>query len=160
MNPPDMRAVAHAILRAADAAYLTTIDPSGYPRTRAMFNLRNASWFPRQISLFAPHTDDFVTYYTTNTASAKIEQLAANRRASAYYCLVREYDGLLLAGDLEVVDDPAIRRAVWNEGWESYYPQGPDDPDHTVLRLRPRRAEGWHQSRRFEFTISPEVLPP
>ena len=25
-------------------------------------------------------------------------------------------------------DDSALRHAIWNEGWERYYPGGPDDP--------------------------------
>ena len=134
-------------------AYVATVDPDGYPHTRAMFNLRNPSWFPRQVPLFAEHADDFLIYLTTNTSSWKNRQLADHPRASAYYCLPVEYEGLLLIGDLEVVDDTEIRHAVWNEGWERYYPGGPDDPDHTVLRMRPRKAEGWHQSRRFAFEI-------
>jgi general stress protein 26 len=145
--------LARAILEQADAAYLTTVDLGGYPHTRAMFNLRNPAWFPRQAPLFRGHERDLLLYFTTNTSSSKLRHLAENPRASAYYCLVREYDGLLLIGEVEVADDSAIRRAVWNEGWEKYYPGGPDDPDHTVLRLRPRRVEGWHRSRRFEFHL-------
>lgn len=38
-------------------------------------------------------------------------------------------------------------------GWEQYYPKGPDDPDHTVLRLYPIYAQGWHGFQRFEFDI-------
>ena len=153
MSDEPIRAVARATLETADVAYLTTMDAEGYPHTRAMFNLRNPSWFPKQIPLFAAHRDDFLLYFTTNTSSVKTRHLHSNRRASAYYCRVQEYDGLLLTGDLEIVDESDLRHAVWNEGWERYYPGGPDDPDHTVLRLRPRYAEGWHQSRRFEFQI-------
>ncbi len=155
MSDAELRAVARTVLETADAAFLTTIDQHGYPHTRAMFNLRNPSWFPRQAPLFASHADDFLLYFTTNTSSTKILHLAANRRASVYYCLVRDYEGLLLTGELSVVADVAIRQAIWNDGWERYYPLGPDDPDHTVLSLHPRRAEGWHQSRRFEFAIEP-----
>jgi general stress protein 26 len=48
----------------------------------------------------------------------------------------------MFAGDLEIVDDSGLRHAVWNEGWEKYYPQGPDDPDHTVLRMYPKYGGG------------------
>jgi general stress protein 26 len=150
---PDLPTIALSILERADMAYLSTVGPDGYPHTRAMFNLRNPSWFPKQAPIFADHADDFLVYLTTNTSSWKIRQLMKDPRASIYYCLPLEYEGLLLVGDLEAVDDTAIRHAVWNEGWERYYPGGPDDPDHTVLRMRPQKAEGWHQSRRFAFEL-------
>jgi pyridoxamine 5'-phosphate oxidase len=60
---------------------------------------------------------------------------------------------VMLAGDIEIVDDSEVRSALWNDGWERYYPQGPDDPDHTVLRLYPKLVQGWYQATRFEFTL-------
>ena len=69
---PDFRAVAREIMETADVAYLSTIDPGGYPHTRAMFNLRNPAWFPKQAPLFRGHEEDFFVYLTTNTASWKI----------------------------------------------------------------------------------------
>ncbi|KUK27322.1 MAG: Uncharacterized protein XD60_0564 [Acetothermia bacterium 64_32] len=37
----------------------------------------------------------------------------------------------MLGGEVEIVADPGIRNALWNAGWERYYPAGPDDPDYT-----------------------------
>ena len=59
----------------------------------------------------------------------------------------------MLAGDIEVVDDSGIRNALWTDGWEVFYPGGPDDPDHTVLRLYPEYATSWYKGQRFEFNI-------
>ena len=56
-------------------------------------------------------------------------------------------------GEIEVVDDSGLRQALWNEGWERYYPGGPDDPDHTILQLYPRLATGWYKAARFEFEL-------
>lgn len=59
----------------------------------------------------------------------------------------------MLAGDIEIVDDQKIKHALWNEGWEKYYPNGPDDPDYSVLRLFPKNVRGWLGWGTFEFTI-------
>ena len=94
-----------------------------------------------------------LVYFSTNTSSHKLRQIKADPRVSVYYCNPGQFHGLMLSGDIEVIDDSALRQALWNEGWERYYPGGPDDPDHTVLRLRPKRAMGWYNASRFEFGI-------
>jgi len=141
------------LMETAPAVYLTTNGPGGYPHTRAMFNLRNREQFPGQVPLFAGHREDLLVYFSTNTSSKKLHQIRADPRVSVYYCSPGQFHGLMLSGDVEALDDSAVRHAIWNEGWERYYPGGPDDPDHTVLCLRPRRAIGWYKATRFEFEI-------
>jgi len=84
-----------------------------------------------------------------------VAQIRRDPRGSLYYCHPKRHRGVLLVGDLAVIDDSALRHALWNESWTMYYPGGPDDPDYTVLRLSPRRVEGWHGSGRFDFTLGP-----
>jgi len=135
----------------APAVYLTTCGSGGYPHTRAMLNLRNRRQYPDQARLFAGHEADLMVYFTTNTSSGKILELKANPRASAYYCDPAHFHGVMLGGDLQIVDDSSLRRALWKAGWERYYPGGPDDPDHTILRLLPTVVTGWHKASRFAF---------
>jgi len=140
-------------MQTAPAAYLTTIDGGGYPYTRAMFNLRNKDMFPLLADIFESHDRDLMVYFTTNTSSVKLSQLRVNPKVSVYYCNPLEFHGVMLSGDIQIVSDPHLKRTLWQPGWERYYPQGPDDPDHTVLRLLPRLARGWHASERFEFSL-------
>jgi general stress protein 26 len=153
VNEDELRDDCIELMETADGVYLTTVSEDGYPRTRAMLNLRNRSQYPDQASLFAEHRGDLLVYFTTNTSSSKVSHIRANPKVCVYYCTPSQFKGLMLSGDIEIVDDPAIRGALWNDGWERYYPGGPDDPDHTVLRLFPRAAEGWWGSHRFAFTI-------
>lgn len=60
-----------------------------------------------------------------------MREIQANRRVSVYYCNPKEVKGVMLGGEVEIVADPGIRNALWNAGWERYYPAGPDDPDYT-----------------------------
>lgn len=153
MDPREQRIACRELMETSRVAYQTTLGPDGYPRTRAMLNLRNRELYPRQVPLYAGHADDLLTYFTTSRASIKVAQIAANPRVGVYCCDPESYRGLMLGGDLEIVDDPTLRRAVWNEGWERYYPGGPDDADHAVLRLRPRFAEGWWSGERIQFRL-------
>ncbi|MEW5869313.1 MAG: pyridoxamine 5'-phosphate oxidase family protein [Chloroflexota bacterium] len=151
MTSEEIQATCLEIIETAPIVYVTSIADDGYPHTRAMFNLRNREMFPRQIPLFAGHEADFLIYLSTNTSSHKLQQMRDNPKVSLYYCHPSQFKGVMLLGDIEIVDSSELRQALWNEGWERYYPSGPDDPDHTALRLRPKSAEGWSNARRFEF---------
>jgi general stress protein 26 len=133
------------LMEVAEAAYLTTIDDGGFPHTRAMFNLRNASHFPLLRGFFAEHRDDFLILFTTNTSSVKVGQIEGNPSSCVYYCTPMEFRGLMLVGNVEIVEDTDLKERIWQEGWERYYPEGREDPDYAVLSMDPDRAEYYHR---------------
>ena len=59
----------------------------------------------------------------------------------------------MFGGEIEIVDDLELKKDLWQEGWEKYYPKGYDDPDHTVLRLVPTVAKGWAGSMTFRLEL-------
>lgn len=147
MPESDLPALARQLMRIAEAVVLTTIDASGRPQTRAMLNLCNATVYPGLRSLMDEEGAGYGTWFTTNTSSRKMADLRANTAVSAYYCRPAEWRGLMLGGDMEIIDDPALKRRLWQPGWELYYPLGADDPDYAVLRLRPTLVKAYHQLR-------------
>jgi general stress protein 26 len=118
-----------------------------------MFNLRSKEQFPGLIELFKKRKDDFVVYFTTNTFSPKTAHIKVNPRVSVYYHKPAEFRGLMLSGEMEIVTDSKVKESIWQPGWERYYPGGVHDPDHTVLRLRPRAAKYYHQLSSFLFDL-------
>jgi general stress protein 26 len=154
LDDQEIREVSLELLESADAAYVTTIDQEGCPQTRCMFNLRNKHKFPKLIDVFEEHKEDFMILLTTNTSSEKVTHIRRNPAACIYYCRPEDFHGLMLTGTIEIVDDHRIRERLWHEGWERYYATGPNDPDHTVLRLIPKRAKGWYKGHTFTFLIN------
>ena len=152
MDTKEAKRVSLELMASTEAAYVTTIDEGGFPQTRVMFNLRYKEQFPSLIELFQGH-DDLLVYLTTNTSSAKISQIKANPAGCVFYCNCKEFHSLMLAGTIEMVDDPEMRKTLWQDGWEIYYPKGPSDPDYTVLRLSPIKAKGWYKDQAFEFSL-------
>jgi general stress protein 26 len=146
-----------ALLESLHIAYLSTVDAEGYPQTRAVFNLRCRHRFPGLTPLFAGHERDFLLYFTADSSSPKMEEIRAHPAASAYFCRAEDSFGLLLAGLCAVVEDPRIKEACWQEGWERYYPGGRGDPEYGILQLRPRRMKGWFQSRPFALPVGAET---
>lgn len=153
MHEEDAKRLSLELMSIAEAAYLTTVDRQGFPHTRALFNLRNREQFPGLQRLFREDLDDFAIYFTTNTSSQKVEHINRSRKVSVYYCLPGEFRGLMLGGEIEIVTERCAKEAVWNSGWEKYYPTGVHDPDHTVLCLRPTFAEYYHRLDRTCFAL-------
>lgn len=153
MSDINIKVASLKLLESADAAYVTTLDEEGYPQTRCMFNLRNTQKFPKLIDVFKDHKDDFMVLLTTNTSSEKITQIRKNPAVCVYLCKPDRFHGLMLSGNMEIVDDRTLKEALWHKGWERYYPKGPHDPDHTVLRLYPIKAKGWYESHTFAFEL-------
>jgi general stress protein 26 len=129
------------LLETAEPACLVTVDPAGYPHARAVFNLHNRSQWPDLVGFLSPQAAGFTIYFATNTSSTKVSHVRANPKACAYYCDPKEYRGLMVQGTLEIIDDPAVKRALWQDWWTKYYGGGVDAPDYTVLRLRPVLAK-------------------
>jgi len=153
LNDQEIKKISLELLGSADAAYVTTIDQESHPQTRCMFNLRNRQKFPKLIEMFDEHKDDFMILLTTNTSSEKIAHIRKNPVACIYYCQPEKFHGLMLSGNIEIIDDHKLREKIWHEGWERYYATGPNDPDHTVLRFLPIKAKGWYGGCAFEFSF-------
>jgi general stress protein 26 len=141
------------LMEVAEAAYLATIDEEGFPQTRAVFNLRNRDQFPLLAGLFQAHKDSFLALFSTNTSSTKVQQLKANAAASVYYCKPGEWRGLMLRGRVDIAPDSELKKAVWQNGWERYYPKGLEDPDYTVLSMYPDKASYYHRLDKCSFTF-------
>jgi len=155
MDKKELRAACLDLMATAEVVYLAAIESDGYPRIRAMLNLRNRAQYPDHAALYAGHDDDFMVYVATNTSSKKRKDIEANPRVGLYYCRPTEFLGMSLVGDVEIVGDAATKEAVWADGWERYFPTTgrPDDPDYTLLRLYPKSARGWTGSETFELTF-------
>jgi general stress protein 26 len=123
---------------------LSTISLSGYPQTRNMLNLRNAAQYPSLVPFFANYSmADY--FFGTNTSSAKMDEIRHNSKACIYFTNPNTWHGLTLSGDIYVVDDEEIKRAIWQDGWEMYYKGGLSSPDYSILHLKVKQLNKYYQ---------------
>lgn len=142
------------LMEVSEAAYLTIIDSDGFPETRAMLNLRNAKKYPGLKDIFQQHNSDFLTYFTTNMSSPKIERVKKNPKVCVYYCKPDEWRGLMVAGFMEIVNDKDIKDELWQDNWTMYYPEGVEDPDYAILCLQPTFLKGYHQLQQYTINMT------
>ncbi len=143
MKEKELKQECVKLMETADVAYLGTIDGDGFPQTRAMVNLRNKAQFSGLTSAFEEHQEDMLIYVTTGTASDKFKQIKANPKVSVYFCNPQKIQGLLLAGEMELVTDMDIKKQLWQDDWKIHYPNGYDGPEYNILCLRPSLVKYW-----------------
>ena len=156
LNPTETIKFCTELMNEANFVVVTTIDTEGFPESRAMFNLKNSTKFPTLKPIVNSKDDPFYTILGTNTSSNKIQEIKHNPKATLYYCVPEKFHGLTLTGVLQFREEMDLKKDLWVDGWEIYYPQGYKDPDYTILQLIPQYARGWYGSGKYEFKISYE----
>ena len=131
-------------VQAAEIVYVATLNEEGYPVTRVMFNLHNAERFPKQAAFLAGLNEGFHVYLGTNAVSSKVSHIRRAPRMSVYYHVQGSWQGMLVAGEAEVVSDMEIKRGLWQDEWSVYYEGGVEGADYTIIRLRPVFAEYYY----------------
>ena len=139
------------LMDTSKAAILTTIDSDGNPITRAMFNLRNKEQFPEFSEFFGGLDNQFEIYISTNTSSTKISHINKNPKICVYYCDPLSFKGVSFNGEVEIIDDMNIKSKIWLDWWTRYYFEGLEDPDYSLLRLRPKTAEFYYKLQKVQF---------
>lgn len=101
---------------------LALLDPDGYPTASALTAAKADGL--REIT--------FCTGLESNKAK-RIE-----RSALASVCFCEDQFNITLVGDIEIVTDAAVKKAMWYDGLQHHY-SGPEDPAYCVLRFHTKR---------------------
>ncbi|MCJ7650392.1 MAG: pyridoxamine 5'-phosphate oxidase family protein [Candidatus Lokiarchaeota archaeon] len=153
MELEEIKKLSLELMESSKAAYISTIDSGGYPITRAIFNLRNKEQFPEFSEFFNELDNEFVIFISTNTSSSKTDQVTKNPKISVYYCEPKDFKGVMFVGEVEIINDLNIKKKIWLDWWTKYYHDGLEDPDYTLLRLKPKMAEFYYKLQKTHFKI-------
>ncbi len=123
----------------SSVAMLGTNGDDGYPNIKAMFKMEN---------------EDLQTiWFSTNTSSGRVTQLLQNSKACVYFVDMDQGKGLMLIGNVEVLQDMESRKRMWRDGAERYYPSGVTDPDFSVLRFKSQWGNYYHRLSNVTFQL-------
>lgn len=128
-------------IRKQKVALIASVDEEGYPNMKAMF-------MPRKIE-----GDSF--YFTTNTSAMRTQHFIKNPKASLYFYNKGryKYEGIMLIGTMEVLQDEEIKKEIWRTGDTMYYKQGVTDPDYCVLRFTALRGRHYCALKKESFEL-------
>lgn len=122
-------------------AFIASVDENGFPNMKAMFT-------PRKI-------DGNCFYFTTNTSSMRSQQFMKNPKASIYFYSKGRfrYEGIMLTGRVEVLQDEEIKKEIWCAGDTMYYRQGVTDPDYCVLKFTAIKGRYYCDLKTESFSV-------
>lgn len=87
----------------------------------------------------------------------RTQQFLKNPKASLYFYNKGrfKYEGIMLIGTMEVLQDEAIKRKIWCDGDTMYYKQGVTDPDYCVLKFTATKGRRYCslKTENFEMTL-------
>lgn len=86
-------------------------------------------------------TDEVVLRFGTSPRSRKVDELMTHPRCSYAVEERSRFAALVAEGTARVVDDVEDRRAVWDHGFEAFFPGGPEGDDFVVVELAADRIE-------------------
>ena len=128
-----------AIASRSGIAMLGTNGDKGYPNIKAMIKMENEGLNRIWLS--------------TNTSSKRVNQLVRNSKACIYFVDFEQWMGLMLVGEVEVLQDRESRQRLWREGFEKYYPLGVTDPNYSVLRFTAQWGNYYHALSNVTFEL-------
>ena len=122
-------------------AFIASVDEDGFPNMKAMF-------VPRKI-------EQNCFYFTTNTSSMRSQQFMKNPKASIYFYNKGRfrYEGVMLIGTMEVLQDEVTKKEIWRTGDTIFYKQGVTDPDYCVLKFMAIRGRHYCDLKTESFSI-------
>ena len=117
---------------------------------------------PNLKAMFAPRkTEGSCFYFSTNTSSLRAQQFMKNPKASIYfYNRGRfKYEGVMLTGTVEVLQDAQTKKEIWRTGDALYYKQGVTDPDYCVLKFTAIKGRHYCDLKTESFGLNGMATP-
>jgi general stress protein 26 len=128
-----------ALIEKSKNAFVSSVDGTGHPNTKAMFALR--------------HEGISTHFFSTNTSAKRTQQFLSNPKACIYFCNEAGFKGLMLIGEMQVCTDRAHKAMLWRNGFEIYYPKGIEDEDYCVLKFTAGRGNYYHGLKNYNFSV-------
>ncbi len=110
------------IIDKSTISIIGSVDQEGFPNTKAMLKPRKRVGIKE-------------IYFSTNTSSIRVAQFKQNPKSCLYFFDRSFFRGVMLRGTMDVLTDIEIKKEIWQDGDEIYYPEGIIDTDYCVLRF-------------------------
>jgi general stress protein 26 len=118
-----------SMIKGIEVAMLTTVDEDGTLRSRPM-------WVQQQ-------DFDGDLWFFTRAGSPKVFEVGKHRQVGLTFAEPKRQDYVSVSGAADLLRDREKARELWSEWLKTWFPQGLDDPDLALLRVRVEKAEYW-----------------
>lgn len=136
-----IKTLVESLIMNADTSFVGSVNDQGFPAIKAMLP-------PRKIDGI------HAVYFSTNTSSLRVTHFRNNPKACLYFCDRRSFQGVMLQGFMEVLEDQDSKDMLWQEGDTLYYSGGVTDPDYCVLKFVTQSARLYSDMRTESFLFA------
>ena len=118
------------MLKDIDFCMLTTRDDEGDLHSRPM-------------SLNGDIDDEGNLWFFTSSNSLKAHEISTNSKVNASFADTDSHQYVSISGIAELVNDRAKIKELWKPILKAWFPDGPDQPDVALLKVKIEKAEYW-----------------
>ncbi|MBX3064502.1 MAG: pyridoxamine 5'-phosphate oxidase family protein [Anaerolineae bacterium] len=117
------------LIKDVDIAMLTTMDQDGSLRSRPMgtqdFEFDGDLWF------------------FTSVDTAKVSEIKTENRVNVSYAAPDKNRYISVSGTATLINDKAKMKEYWSPIYKIYFPDGLEDPNLRLLKIKVEKAEYW-----------------
>ena len=127
------------MIEAADVGMLTTEDKNGRLRSRPMVTQR---------------AEEGILWFFSARDTPKILEVQKDSEVNVSYSDPSKEVYISVSGVARAFQDPAKVRELWSSDAQRWFPDGPDDPSITILKVQITQAEYWDAGKRAMIKLS------
>jgi general stress protein 26 len=146
-SPTRQAAVARLaeLIKDVPIAMLTTTTERGWLRSRPMI-VEHAAF-------------DGDIWFFTGRSTAKARDLRNRQQVNIGYMSAERDRYVSVSGTALVIEDADRMKALWNNRYREWFPQGLDDPDLALIKVQVQEAEYWDRRQHRMVQVTGFVEP-
>jgi general stress protein 26 len=144
-KPKDPARKLRKLIKNARVAMLTTVAADGTLRSRPM-------------AAQGAGTDGELWFFT-RYHSPKSEEIQQNQRVNVSYASRKNERYVSISGTATLVQDPARVKEMWRGEYKAWFPEGKNDPELALLKVRVDKAEYWDADENKMVDLNPPAAP-
>lgn len=117
------------LIKDVEVAMFTTVDPDGYLRSRPMATQKT-------------EFDGELWFFTSNK-SGKVQSIETDQHVNVGFADPKRQKYVSVSGRAELVKDREKMKELWSPAFKAWFPEGLQDPELGLLRVRVESAEYW-----------------
>jgi len=118
------------MIKDIDFCMLSTLDESGYIHSRPM-------------SLNREVDEEGNLWFFTSSNSLKAHEIEQFPKVNTSFANPNDHKYVSISGSGQLVTDRAKIRELWKPVFKAWFPEGPDQPDVALLKVKIEKAEYW-----------------
>lgn len=92
-------------------------------------------------------------WFFTRAGTAKVREIQQDARVQLVFADNEAVNFIAVWGQGEVVEDADLKKKLWREELQEWFPQGPEDEDVLLIKVSATRIQTWGQMGEHELAL-------